>query len=417
MASNDQFNDSHGSKEKASNPKGAPNLGLLYYKTPFLELADEDKFNHINKEILKTLSSQSLNSYAVSSLDAGGHFSAGAPTDTYEFMDFELVTNYPGLTIGLGYSHSTGKSTEEFKLGFFFDHTTGLPTIPGSSIKGRLRSFFPGRYEGGSKRQKEVGEHLLKVLEELKNKKLIQSGISSKEDLVLLEQTIFEGSNLKGKGALIQDTFFDAFPVHSANQGGKFLSPESITPHDHPLHEPNPLRILKVLPGVRFRFQFRLNNAGGLQAKEKMVLFQYLLQEYGMGAKTASGFGQFRNARALDNLRSQVKGQDGYIASFAPAATKSRLSSDTPSQALPQEPPKKETKLGPDEAIATLIGADPKVPGKKLFRLETQEGAGTQEVSIRYYAEAEIGRKAVLQLQRDKKTKSILNATLKKWLD
>lgn len=66
----------------------------------------------------------------------------------------ELTTSYPGLITGIGVNHQTtlkwmdqtvDKPVQipEFKLGITFDHTTGLPIIPGSSIKGVLRSFFP----------------------------------------------------------------------------------------------------------------------------------------------------------------------------------------------------------------------------------------------------------------------------------
>lgn len=62
----------------------------------------------------------------------------------------ELTTSYPGLITGIGVSHQTtlkwmdqNDQIPEFKLGITFDYTTGLPIIPGSSIKGVLRSFFP----------------------------------------------------------------------------------------------------------------------------------------------------------------------------------------------------------------------------------------------------------------------------------
>ncbi|WP_278969523.1 type III-B CRISPR module RAMP protein Cmr6 [Phocaeicola barnesiae] len=66
----------------------------------------------------------------------------------------EMTTSYPGLITGIGNNHQTtlkwmDQTREkpvqipEFKLGITFDHTTGVPIIPGSSIKGVLRSFFP----------------------------------------------------------------------------------------------------------------------------------------------------------------------------------------------------------------------------------------------------------------------------------
>lgn len=394
--------------------EGTPNLGLLYYKAPYRELANPSRFDQVNGELAACLSSQSLESHDNGSLDIAGHFSAGAPDGAYTFLHFELTTNYPGLAIGLGYSHSTGRSDEEFKLGFFFDHTTGLPVIPGSSIKGRLRSFFPGRYKN-EKRRKEVAAHLLDELAQLREKGLIRSDITE-EGLSALEQTIFEGAGLEEMGALIQDTFFDAYPSHSANRSGQFMDTGAITPHNHPLKEPNPLRILKVLPDVTFRFQFRLNNYGGLMAEEKNALFQYLLLEYGMGAKTATGFGQFRDEQQLEALRKQVESTEGYLSGLPPLPRQGGEGTPASSAASsPQEP--KEEKLEPDEVVAILVGKDPKVMGKKLFRIQSQEGEAEQVVSIRYHADMKNGSKAILRLNYDKKRKHIMSATLRKWLD
>src|ERR1035437_1606321 len=52
-----------------------------------------------------------------------------------------LYTTYPGLATGIGTMHETGEEGE-YKLGLAFDHTTGLPFIPGQSVKGLLRSVF-----------------------------------------------------------------------------------------------------------------------------------------------------------------------------------------------------------------------------------------------------------------------------------
>ncbi|MDZ7743476.1 MAG: RAMP superfamily CRISPR-associated protein [Bacteroidota bacterium] len=46
------------------------------------------------------------------------------------------------------------------ELGFFFDHTTGLPMIPGSSVKGSLRSAF----------MKDKGGYVKSILKELDEK-------------------------------------------------------------------------------------------------------------------------------------------------------------------------------------------------------------------------------------------------------
>lgn len=67
---------------------------------------------------------------------------------------------------------------------------------------------------------------------------------------------------------------------------------------------------------MEFTFQFILNNGGGLVAPEKESLFLYLLQEYGIGAKTATGFGKFQ--KQFDKTTT-----DGYI-SFTPFDKKER---------------------------------------------------------------------------------------------
>lgn len=70
------------------------------------------------------------------------------------YQQFSLRTYYPGLITGIGMQHQTTLKwtiTEEektitipeLKLGMAFDHATGLPIIPGSSLKGVLRESFP----------------------------------------------------------------------------------------------------------------------------------------------------------------------------------------------------------------------------------------------------------------------------------
>ena len=48
---------------------------------------------------------------------------------------FKMKTTYPGVLIGTGNSHSAG-AKGEMELGFTFDYVTGVPYLPGSSLKG-----------------------------------------------------------------------------------------------------------------------------------------------------------------------------------------------------------------------------------------------------------------------------------------
>lgn len=167
----------------------------------------------------------------------------------------KLKTTYPGLLLGSGYSHDTGLEGD-FKLGFYFDYTTGLPIIPGSSIKGVLRSVF---------KHKDYIKELL-----------------GKEEVVIkeLEQEIFDYG----------DIFYDA---EIETEGKKIFGEDYLCPHDeNPLKNPTPLKFLKVLPGITFKFQFELKS-GLITTEEKNELFRKILLDIGIGAKTNVGYGQF----------------------------------------------------------------------------------------------------------------------------
>lgn len=179
------------------------------------------------------------------------------------FFDFSLYTTYPGLLMGLGNAHEV-KLPEAVKLGFSLDYVTGLPWLPGSSLKGQLRSCF---------RQPE----------------LIAAFLCKKTvDVAALEKDIFDGG----------DCFLGAYPV---SDGTPMLAPESITPHPDRLKNPKPISLMKIRPNVRFRFAFLLQDAPelGVSADEKLKLFQTLLEELGVGAKTNVGFGRMTTAKKI----------------------------------------------------------------------------------------------------------------------
>ena len=58
------------------------------------------------------------------------------------YESFVLYTTYPGLLMGSGNLHDIS-CKGAYKLGFSFDYVNGLPYLPGSSLKGILRSAFP----------------------------------------------------------------------------------------------------------------------------------------------------------------------------------------------------------------------------------------------------------------------------------
>ena len=167
---------------------------------------------------------------------------------------FTLTTTYPGLLVGSGYSHPKLKeNNEDFQLGFFFDHTTGLPLISGSSVKGLLRSV-------------------------IKQKEFMQDMYQKTVSLDIFEDN--------------KTVFYDTFILATKNTNSKIFGTDYITSHysneeNGMFKEPNPVKFLKVLPEVTFKFQFKA-------PKEYVELFKAIILDFGLGAKTNVGYGKFK---------------------------------------------------------------------------------------------------------------------------
>lgn len=248
------------------------NIGWLYYKDYYYGIdfkpdQKKDVFKNVFQNKNEVIMAQSLTQYSeeVKALEM----------DFDGLQSFELETQYPGLVTGLGTMHETSYDGE-YKLGFQFDYTTGLPIIPGSSVKGVLRFAF--------KKSPEY-EYIKYLIQNLPN---LESPV---QDISALEKEIFDGEGLK---PYQRDVFLDAVIISSKNKEGKFIADDFITPHPNEFKDPIPLQFLKILPQVVFRFQFRLSD-GLLTAVEKRNLFEQILKDLGIGAKTNVGYGKFKN--------------------------------------------------------------------------------------------------------------------------
>lgn len=187
---------------------------------------------------------------------------------------FVLETVYPGLLIGIGNPHEVSEEfcdaekPPEIKLGFTFDYVTGLPIIPGSTIKGVLHSAFK-RYPD-----------------------------AIDESLLSFENEIFGDESGRGKCV-----FYDAYPI-DVPKSKHLVGKDIITPHPSPLKNPKPISMLKVIPGVKFLFRFDLSGFSkkeGLSISDSiLMLFQEILTELGIGAKTNVGFGVMKKS-AISN--------------------------------------------------------------------------------------------------------------------
>lgn len=208
------------------------------------------------------------------------------PMDTKYTFQLEIV--YPGLVTGIGINHEA-TIEGEFKLGVHFDWTYGMPVVYGSSVKGVLRSAFICKQKQGK-----IIEYEDYFLKEVTNREWNQ------EEIKTLFDAIFEGKDEKGNNLSIynRDIFFDAVIV-KPDTNGRILCSDSITPHgDNPLKNPIPITFLKIAPGCKMEFRFKLEDSivnGKLFRKEdKIKLFKEILTTVGIGAKTNVGYGQLK---------------------------------------------------------------------------------------------------------------------------
>lgn len=203
---------------------------------------------------------------------------------------FELEVIYPGLVTGIGINHEA-KIEGEFKLGVHFDWTRGMPVVYGSSVKGVLRAWFKEFYEGSRDSydyEIEIFEGKLRDTEAEKKKygKDWQEKVKVTKNRIYNPKSIYE-----------RDIFFDAV-IESPDKKGRILCSDSITPHggdnhDNPLKNPTPITFLKIAPGCKLQFRFKL--VGSNEEKElKRKLFKEILTTVGVGAKTNVGYGQLK---------------------------------------------------------------------------------------------------------------------------
>lgn len=202
------------------------------------------------------------------------------------FVPLTFRTIYPGLVIGLGLSHGT-PAESDLKCGFQFDYATGLPVIPGSSVKGTIRSVFPDP-DGEAKDERDQQKiryvaHLLHLQGIGLQPERMDSTVRQ------LTKQIFEHDDAGRKGV---DVFMDAILTGPAT--GTFLADDFLAPHKGH-KDPVPIQFLKVLPDIQFTFYFKLTpfQING-KPVDKLALFRNILEHVGVGAKTNVGYGHLK---------------------------------------------------------------------------------------------------------------------------
>lgn len=208
------------------------------------------------------------------------------------FSCVEMEVLPPGLLIGSGISHGI-PGPGDFELGFQFDYTTGLPVIPGSSVKGVLRSMFPMKGESDKK------GYIESLLPKEWNGDIMSLGeiLFKHDDLATSETPVFfDAIVCRGVEKKLQDQNNDQ--TNQNKDKGDILSRDYITPHGDPLKSPKPIQFMKVLPGVRFKFYFKLpKKLQGLTSDDLRSLFISILEDVGVGAKTNVGYGHLKHIK------------------------------------------------------------------------------------------------------------------------
>jgi CRISPR-associated protein Cmr6 len=141
---------------------------------------------------------------------------------------------------------SSGLGRIPFEVGLSFDPVTNLPYIPGSTIKGAIRSAF-----------REI----------LSSSTLVREGKCNQESIDKTMDQVF-GSSSYERTSIGLVGFTDAYPVSPGN-GNRVLEPDVITPHhtctsDEGCTEfdltPIPIQFLTIASGTRFKFLMFFNN-------------------------------------------------------------------------------------------------------------------------------------------------------------
>lgn len=225
-------------------------------------------------------------------------------TDVLEvlgYADYSVVNmrvQAPGLLIGSGLAHGLPGSEEDVKTGLQFDYTSGLPVIPGSSVKGVIRSAFPTIKEDKEQSNEADAEKLNYI-------KSLIADIPEFSSLVLEDNDILElGNQMFNHGDIFADALLVGYGTRMKQHGPvkQVLTEDYITPHTGgPLAQPIPIKIVKVAPGVTFAFCFKFNEtkigARVVSASMKKALCAAILQDLGVGAKTNVGYGVLKEVK------------------------------------------------------------------------------------------------------------------------
>jgi CRISPR-associated protein Cmr6 len=200
----------------------------------------------------------------------------------YNLQNFSLSI-YWRLVIGLGASHPQETSMT-------LHHIYGIPYIPGSAIKGVTRHWAVLKFADNNRKNNEKFEDAIKRIAEALER---GDDLNMEIDKIAFKDLIEIFGTQEKQGKVI---FFDAYPVGEIKLKIDIMNPhypEYYAGKETPTDWQNPVPI-KFLTVENTKFEFYLGikskNSEGLLDKTKRLLLE-ALKEYGIGAKTSSGYG------------------------------------------------------------------------------------------------------------------------------
>jgi len=178
----------------------------------------------------------------------------------YSVIDFNAKSKSRFL-LGIG-------SPSPTEVGFLFSRNYGLPIIPGTSLKGAFHHFLVDEAYDGTRCCRWFG--------------------------VGTDDDDMDGE----RGSIV---FLDGLPVGHVGYeldivNNHFPDYYNDVPDAPPndWYNPIPVRYMAVSPGATIRFTLLLKGEPGKAKEEVKKQFKTMLEHWGVGAKTAYGYGRFR---------------------------------------------------------------------------------------------------------------------------
>ncbi|MBP7948962.1 MAG: type III-B CRISPR module RAMP protein Cmr6 [Verrucomicrobiales bacterium] len=177
-----------------------------------------------------------------------------------------------------------GRSSVLENVGLHCDRTTGLPVIPGTAVKGVISTWacWVEHFNDADGSFREF------IGDSVQRRHFTQAESR-------LAAAIFGDNSASGSTAAGEVVFLGAFPTTPP-----VLELDIVTPHtDAAGHDRNPVPnpFLAIAPGTEWSFAFLANTRDGSQANafldQTAAWLSESLEQSGIGAKTAAGYGRF----------------------------------------------------------------------------------------------------------------------------